>query len=102
MIITTVQLHATKPELRFCTFLNPNSNVLDIRDREDLLKWSWFEIRTSAFRWLTIPPKQFIIEKNLIFVVETDIAPESNNLFILKTIFGSSVTRNILTEKKSC
>ena len=36
VIITTAQLHSTKPELRFCTGSNPARDVSKIRDGEDL------------------------------------------------------------------
>ena len=36
MIITTVQLHSTKPELKFCAGSNPASGIFKIRDDEDL------------------------------------------------------------------
>ena len=36
MVITTAQLHSTKPELRFCAGSNPARGVLEIRDGEDL------------------------------------------------------------------
>ena len=36
VVITAAQLHATKPELRFCTGSNPARGVLEIRDGEDL------------------------------------------------------------------
>ena len=36
VVITTVQLHSTKPELRFCAGSNTASGVLGIRDGEDL------------------------------------------------------------------
>ena len=61
VVITTAQLHATKPELRFCAGSNPACGVLEIRDDEDLWQWSRLEIRLNAFRRLTIPQKQFII-----------------------------------------
>ena len=32
VVITTVQLHSTKPELRFCSGLNPARGVSEIRD----------------------------------------------------------------------
>ena len=35
VVITTAQLHLTKPELRFCPDLNPACGVSDIRDGED-------------------------------------------------------------------
>ena len=55
MVITTVQLHSTKPELRSCASSNPARGVSEIRDGEDRL-----EIMLNAFRWSTIPQKQFI------------------------------------------
>ena len=35
-VITTAQLHSTKPELRFCVCSNPARGVSDIHDGEDL------------------------------------------------------------------
>ena len=35
VVITTAQLHSSKPELRFCTS-NPAPGVSEIRDDEDL------------------------------------------------------------------
>ena len=61
VVITTAQLHSTKPELRFCAGSNPARSVSEIRDGEDLWQWSWLEIRLNAFHLSTIPQKQFII-----------------------------------------
>ena len=36
VVITTAQLHSTKPELRFCVSSNPADSVSEIRDGEDL------------------------------------------------------------------
>ena len=36
VVITTAQLHSTKPELRFCAGSNPAHAVSEIRDGEDL------------------------------------------------------------------
>ena len=36
MVITTAQLHSTKPELRFCADSNSACGVLEIGDGEDL------------------------------------------------------------------
>ena len=36
VVITTAQLHLTKPELRFCAGSSPAPGVLEIRDGEDL------------------------------------------------------------------
>ena len=36
MVITTAQLHSTKPELKFCAGSNPARGVSVIRDSEDL------------------------------------------------------------------
>ena len=58
MIITTAQVHSTKPELRS-----------RIRDGEDLLHWSRLEIRLDTFRWSTIPQKQLTIIITIIIVI---------------------------------
>ena len=60
VVITTVQLHSTKPELRFCAGSNPARGVSEIRDGEDLWQWSRLEIRLNTFRRSTIPHHQFI------------------------------------------
>ena len=36
VVITTAQIHSTKPELGFCAGSNPAPSVLEIRDGEDL------------------------------------------------------------------
>ena len=36
VVITTAQLHSTKPELKFCAGSNPARGVSEIRDVEDL------------------------------------------------------------------
>ena len=61
VVITTAQLHSTKPELRFCAGSNRASGVSEIRDGEGLWQWSRLEIRLKAFCRSTIPQKQFII-----------------------------------------
>ena len=38
-----------------------SAQVQILRDGEDLWQWSWLEISLNAFRWSTIPQKQFII-----------------------------------------
>ena len=60
VVITTAQLHSTKPEFRFCAGSNPARGVSEICDGEDLWQWSRLEIRLNAFRRSTIPQKQFI------------------------------------------
>ena len=64
VVITTAQLHSTKPELRFCVGSNPAGSVSEIRDGEDLLQWSRLKIRLNAFRQSTILQKQLIIMIN--------------------------------------
>ena len=59
VVITTAQLHSTKPELRLCAGSNPA--VSEIRDGENFWQWSRLEIRLNTFRRSTIPQKQFII-----------------------------------------
>ena len=36
VVMTTAQLHSTKPELRFCADSNPARGMSEIRDGEDL------------------------------------------------------------------
>ena len=36
VVITTTQLHSTKPELRLCADSNPARDVTEIRDGENL------------------------------------------------------------------
>ena len=61
VVITTAQLHSTKPKLRFCAGSNPARCMSEIRNGEDLWQWSRLEIRLNTFCWSTIPQKQFII-----------------------------------------
>ena len=60
-IITTPQLHSTKPEPRFCAGSNPACGMSEIHEGENLWQWSWLEIRPNAFRRSAISQKQFII-----------------------------------------
>ena len=50
MVITTAQLHSTKPELRLCAGSNPACGVLEIRNGENLWQWPWLEIKINAFK----------------------------------------------------
>ena len=61
VVITTAQLHSTKPELRFGAGSNHARSMSEIRDGEDLWQWSRPEIRLNAFRRSIIPQKQFTI-----------------------------------------
>ena len=45
MVITTAQLHLTKPELWYCAGPNYACDMLEICDGENLWQWSWLEIR---------------------------------------------------------
>ena len=56
VVITTVQLHSTKPELRFCAGSNPARGVS-------------LEIRLIAFRRSIIPQNQFIIIIIIIIII---------------------------------
>ena len=94
VVTTTVQLHSTKPELRFCAGSNPAYGVSEIRDGEDLWQWSRLEIRLSAFCRSTIPQKQFIFfirlygrNKNIPYLVAVAHQPspyESDKLLFLE------------------
>ena len=65
MVITTAQLHSTKPELRFCTASNPARSVSEIRDGGNLWQCPLLEIRLNVFRRSTIPQKQ----STIIFII---------------------------------
>ena len=69
VVITTAQLHSTKPGLKFCAGSNPACGVSEIRDGEDLWQWSQLEIRLNNFLQLTIPQKQFIIIIIIIIII---------------------------------
>ena len=56
-IITTAQLHSTKPELRFRAGLNPACGVSEICNGEDLWHWSRLEIMLNVCHQSTIPQK---------------------------------------------
>ena len=81
MVITTAQLHSTKPELRFCAGSNPAHGVSEIRDGEDLWQWSRLEIRLNAFRRSTTPQKQFIIHHVFWKVVALKRKPSRKSRF---------------------
>ena len=70
VIITTTQLHSTKPE--FCAGSNPARSLSEIRDGKDLWQWSRLEARPNAFRRSTIPQKQFIIITIIIGSIRTN------------------------------
>ena len=77
VVITTAQLHSTKPELKFCTGSSPACSVPEICHDENLWQWSLLERRLNTFRWSTILQKQFII----IFVITFSIL-----VFTAKTV----------------
>ena len=53
--------HSTKPKLRFCAGSNPDHAMSEICDGADLWQWPQLQIKLNAFRWSTIPQKQFIL-----------------------------------------
>ena len=57
MVMTTVQLHTTNSELRFCLGSNPTRNMSEICDGEDLWPWSRLEIRLNVF------PRSIILQR---------------------------------------
>ena len=54
VVITTAQLHSTKPELRFCAGSNPACDMSAICDVEDHGQWFWLEIRINTYIWSII------------------------------------------------
>ena len=77
VVITTTQLHSTKPELRFCAGSNPAHGMSEIHDGEDLWQWSRLEIKLNAFHLSTIPQKQFIIIIIIIIIIIMIITAET-------------------------
>ena len=67
--MTTTQPHSTEPELRFCAGSNLPPSMWKICPGENLWLWSRVEIRFNAFRWPTIPQKQFIIIIIIIIII---------------------------------
>ena len=61
VVITTAQLHSTKPKLRFCAGSNPARGMSELHNGEDPWQWSQLEIRLKVFRLSAILQKQFII-----------------------------------------
>ena len=55
VVITTTQVHSTKPKLGFCANSNTTCGVSEICSGENLWQWSWLEIRLNAFRQSNIP-----------------------------------------------
>ena len=100
VVIATVQLHSTKPELRSCAGSNPARGVSEIRDGEDLWQWSRLEIRLNAFRRSTIRQKQFIIitkENVLLGSVFISKLGKNGTKFQLAIKFGSLSQKNVLS-----
>ena len=100
MVITTAQLHLTKPELRLCAGSNPACGVSEIHDVEDLWKWSLLEIRLNAYRRSTIPQKQFtiIIIKWLIIQVFFKLHDRIELLLHYRNISISTFFRDVVLE----
>ena len=69
VVITTIQLHSTKPELRICVGSCPPRGVFEIPDGEDLWQWPWLKIRLNTFCRSTIPEKQLIIIIIVIIII---------------------------------
>ena len=57
VVITTAQVHLTKPELRFYVGSNPARSVSYVQDGEDLWQRSRLEIRLNVFCRSTISGK---------------------------------------------
>ena len=61
LIIISIQLPSTKPELRFCAGSSPAGGLSKIWDGGNLRQWSQLEIRFNVFRRSTILHKQILI-----------------------------------------
>ena len=104
VVITTSQLHSTKPELRFCKDSNPARGVSEIRDGEDLWRWSRLEIRLNAFRWLTIPQKQFIIITyyHRLVALQVNICVSERRFFNLVSVIPIRLNFTLIFAKRVC
>ena len=69
VVITTVQLHSTWCELRFCVGSNLLAVYQNICDSGNLIQWSWLKVRVNAFRRSTILQIQFIIIIIIIIII---------------------------------
>ena len=93
VVITTAQLHSTKPELRFYAGSNPACGMSEMCDTEDLWQWSWLEIRLNTFCWSVIPQKQF----NIFIIIFISFLSLS---FKIKT--PSCIPGSLVQEKSLC
>ena len=73
-LITTAQLHSTKPELRFYADSNPARGVPEIRDGEDPWQWSRLEVRLSSVNHTT-KTKQFTLVNDWPEIRKSEIPP---------------------------
>ena len=89
LVMTTAQLHSTKPELRFWAGSNPARGVLEIRDGEDLWQWSRLERRLNAFRRSTISQKQLII------IITPSSLPERHHFWMVFKVTESSWSNSV-------
>ena len=80
VVITTAQLHSSKPELRLCAGSNPARGVSETRDGEDLWQWSLLEIS------LCLSPINRTTKKFIIFIF----------IFINSSIHSSQAMRRYL------
>ena len=75
VVITTAQLHSTKPELRFCAGSNPACGMLKILDGEDLWQMVPSENKAKCFSMVNHTTKtirhnhQFKNEMSAVFVI---------------------------------
>ena len=66
VVMTTTQLHSTKPELKFCAGSNCAPGLSGIHNGKNLWQCSGLKINFNAFCWPTMLQKQFIIIKAII------------------------------------
>ena len=86
VVITTIQLPLTKPELRFCASSNPSLNILEIYNGENLRQCTRLEIRFNVFCQSTLCTKQFII---IIIIIAIYITMWLIYVYLLKLVFHS-------------
>ena len=103
VFITTAQLYSTMPELRFCACSNYAHSVSEICNDENLWQCSWLEMKFNAFRWSTLPQKQFIIIIIIIIIINraTTITITDTKLYVPVITSSTQYSVKLLQQIKS-
>ena len=93
-VISAVQLHAIKRELKFCADSISSCGISEIHnDDGDLLWWPWLVIRLNTFHQSSIMPKQFIIHYHKCSkYCRAGINSSSKDLYLLRKTWRQNVS----------